>query len=178
MTSLNAIFVIKFLEITHNIAYYDRMNSQKLDHIDRLILRALQQDSSISQRDLADLVGVSQNACWRRLQNLNKQGVVNGSVAKIDRKKLGLDLVVFVMVRTRKHSTEWLKLFRHAVLNTPEIADVFRIAGDYDYMLKVVTTDMASYDAVYQRLIEQIELEAVTSYFAMESIAENRPLAI
>lgn len=154
------------------------MNSQKLDQIDRLIIRALQQDSSIPQRDLAELVGVSQNACWRRLQNLNKQGIVNGSVAKIDRNTLGLDLVVFVMVRTRKHSTEWLKEFRQAVLNSPEISDVFRIAGDYDYMLKVVTKNMASYDAVYQRLIEKVELEAVTSYFAMETIAENRPLAI
>lgn len=154
------------------------MKEQKIDQIDRLILRALQLDSSMSQRDLAEHVGISQNACWRRLQNLNKTGVVTGSVAKIDRRALGLDLVVFVMVRTRKHSTEWLKEFRNAVLTTPEIADVFRIAGDYDYMLKVVTKDMATYDAVYQRLIERIELEAVTSYFAMESIAENRPFSI
>lgn len=154
------------------------MSSQKLDQIDRHLLRALQQDSSLSQRDLADLVGLSQNACWRRLQALSKNGFVTGSVAKIDRQKLGLDLVVFVMVRTRKHSKEWLNDFRNAVLNIPEIADFFRIAGDYDYMLKVVTKDMASYDAVYQHLIEKIELEAVTSYFSMESIAENRPFAI
>jgi Lrp/AsnC family transcriptional regulator len=154
------------------------MKTEKLDHIDRRILKALQQDSSLSQRDLAELVGLSQNACWRRLQTLNKQGVITGSVAKIDRKKLGLDLVVFVMIKTRKHSAQWLTSFRSAVLNTPEIVDVFRIAGDYDYMLKVVTNDMESYDAVYQRLIAQIELEAVTSYFAMESIAENRPFVI
>ncbi len=154
------------------------MKSDSLDQIDRHIIRALQQDSSIPQRELADLVGLSQNACWRRLQALNKRGILQGSVARIDRRKLGLDLVVFVLVRTPRHSTDWLTSFRRAVLNTPEIVDVFRIAGDYDYMFKVITRDMTSYDAVYQRLIAQIELDAVTSYFAMECIAEDRPLVI
>lgn len=149
-----------------------------VDQIDRLILRELQQDATLSQRELADRVGLSQNACWRRLKALNEEGVLIGSTARIAREKLGLSLVVFVMLRTRHHSAEWLQAFRRHVLTIPEVVDFHRIGGDYDYQLKVVTEDMASYDKVYQRLIEKVELDSVTSYFAMEAIAEGRPLPL
>lgn len=148
------------------------------DHIDRALLAELQRDATLSQRELADRVGLSQNACWRRLKNLQDSGLLRGSAARIDREKLGLSLVVFVMLRTRHHSAEWLQTFRRHVLTIPEVIDFHRIGGDYDYQLKVVTRDMASYDKVYQRLIEKVELDSVTSYFAMEAIAENRPLPL
>lgn len=148
------------------------------DQIDKALLTELQKDASLSQRDLAERVGLSQNACWRRLRALNASGLLCGSRARIDRHKLGLDLVVFVMLRTRHHSQEWLQTFRRHVLTIPEVVDFHRIGGDYDYLLKVVTEDMASYDLVYQRLIEKVELDSVTSYFAMEAIAENRPFPL
>ncbi len=97
---------------------------------------------------------------------------------RLDRAQLGLDLVVFVMLRTRHHSAEWLTTFRRHVLTIPEVVDFHRIGGDYDYQLKVVTQDMGSYDQVYQRLISGVELDSVTSYFAMETIAEARPLPL
>jgi len=149
-----------------------------LDHIDRKIIAALQTDAALSQRDLADRVGLSQNACWRRLKALRASGIIKGTTIRLDREKLGLGLVVFVMVRTRHHSADWLKTFRRHVSNLPEVVDFFRIGGDYDYMLNVVTHDMASYDSVYQRLIERVELDSVTSYFAMEAIEEQRPIAL
>jgi len=149
-----------------------------LDHFDLALLRALQQDASLSQRELAERIGLSQNACWRRLQKLTAAGVLLGSRARICREKLGLDLVVFVMLRTRHHSADWLRRFRRHIMTIPEVVDFHRIGGDYDYMLKVVTQDMASYDRVYQRLIEGVELDSVTSYFAMEAIAEERPLPV
>ncbi|WP_089234332.1 Lrp/AsnC family transcriptional regulator [Tropicimonas sediminicola] len=152
--------------------------SDTIDQIDRAILRALQRDSSISQRELADTVGMSQNACWRRLKALNERGILKGSTARLDRRKLGLGLVVFVMLRTRHHSAQWLEDFRRHVQTIPEVVDFFRIGGDYDYLLKVVTESMDSYDAVYQRLISRVELDSVTSYFAMEAIAEQRPLPL
>ena len=80
----------------------------ELDTIDRSILRALQRDSSLSQRDLADEVGLSQNACWRRLRNLRDLGMITGQTARLDAGKLGLTLTVFVLLRTRHHSREWL----------------------------------------------------------------------
>jgi Lrp/AsnC family transcriptional regulator len=154
------------------------MRSQKLDHIDRRILLELQKDASLSQRDLADRVGLSQNTCWRRLRALEDAGIIRGRTVWLDRGKLGLGLVVFVMVKTRHHSAAWLQTFRQHVSSIPEVVDFFRIAGDYDYMLRVVTTGMASYDLIYQRLIQKVELESVTSYFAMEAIEEHRPLPI
>jgi Lrp/AsnC family transcriptional regulator len=146
--------------------------------MDLQILRALQRDASLSQRELADEVGLSQNACWRRLKSLNDRNILQGSTMRLDRAQLGLDLVVFVMLRTRHHSAEWLTTFRRHVMTIPEVVDFHRIGGDYDYQLKVVTQDMGSYDQVYQRLISGVELDSVTSYFAMETIAEARPLPL
>ncbi|MCL6284735.1 Lrp/AsnC family transcriptional regulator [Ruegeria sp. 2012CJ41-6] len=152
--------------------------SDKIDHIDLKLLREMQLDASLSQRDLAERVGLSQNACWRRLKALTEAGVLQGSCARVAREKLGLKLVVFVMLRTRHHSADWLQAFRRHVLTIPEVVDFHRIGGDYDYQLKVVTQDMTSFDKVYQRLIEKVELDSVTSYFAMEAIAEGRPLPL
>lgn len=157
---------------------FDNKNGDTVDHIDKRMLSALQQDGSLSQRELAERVGLSQNACWRRLKQLTDSGVLQGTTARIDRRKMGLDLVVFVMLRTRHHSAEWLATFRRHVLTIPEVVDFHRISGDYDYQLKVVTEDMASYDRVYQRLIAGVELDSVSSYFAMEALAEGRPLPL
>lgn len=148
------------------------------DQIDRRILNELQREAGLSQRALAERVGLSQNACWRRLKALERRGVLRGARARVDREALGLDLVVFVMIRTRHHSADWLREFRRHVLTIPEVVDFHRIGGDYDYLLKVVTENMASFDRVYQRLIEGVELDSVTSYFAMEAIAEDRPLPL
>jgi Lrp/AsnC family transcriptional regulator len=154
------------------------MKEQKVDHFDARILRELQIDATRSQRDLADRVGLSQNACWRRLKALDAAGIIKGRTVWLDRQALGLSLAVFVMIKTRHHSAAWLRTFSTHVSAIPEVIDFFRIGGDYDYMLKIVTTDMASYDNVYQRLIAAVELESVTSYFAMEAIEEQRPLPL
>ncbi|SLN27201.1 Leucine-responsive regulatory protein [Pseudoruegeria aquimaris] len=154
------------------------MTEKPLDQIDFRILAELQKDATLSQRDLAERVGMSQNACWRRLNALNARGVLKGARARIDRRQTGLGLVVFVMIRTRHHSADWLKTFRRHVLTIPEVIDFHRISGDYDYLLKVVTESMDSYDGVYQRLIDGVELDSVTSFFAMEAIAEERPLPL
>lgn len=157
-------------------------DSTKLSHIpdqmDREILRALQSDPSLSQRALADRVGMSQNACWRRLQAMRNAGIVDGQALRLDPVKLGLGLTVFVMIRTRHHSGDWLKLFRRTVTAIPNVIDFYRIAGDYDYMLKVVAEDMNDFDRVYQRLIDRLDLDAVTSYITMEKIADQRDLPL
>ena len=148
------------------------------DQFDTAILRELQRDGSLSQRQLAEHVHLSANACWHRVQALKKRGIITGQRTQLDRQKLDLGLVVFVMVRTRHHSVEWLAQFRQHVSSIPQVIDFFRIGGDYDYLLKVATRDMASYDAIYQQLISAVELDSVTSYFAMEAIEEQRPLPV
>ena len=152
------------------------MNTKNLDSIDKSILRALQHDASLSQRDLAEKVGLSQNSCWRRLTRLRESGVIAGQTVRLDMKAIGLGLTVFVMVRTRHHSADWLDRFRKSVLAIDNVIDFFRIAGDYDYMIKIVAQDMNDFDRIYQKLIQKTELESVTSYIAMEAIADGRNL--
>ncbi len=152
--------------------------SSLIDHFNQKILSILQRDSTISQREIAEQVHLSPNACWNRLQNLKKEGVILGQTVRLDREKLGLGLVVFVMIKTKHHSGDWLQMFRQHVADIPEVVDFFRIGGEYDYLLKVVTKDMTTYDGVYQRLIKGVELDSVTSNFAMESIVEQRPLPV
>lgn len=150
----------------------------KLDEIDFKILAELQRDSAQSQRALSERVGMSQNACWRRLKSLEASGVIRNRTVVLDRAQLGVGLIVFVMVKTRHHSANWLQHFRRQVSAIPEVIDFFRIGGEYDYLLKIATRDMASYDRVYKRLIEGVELETVTSYFSMEAIEEQRPIQL
>lgn len=150
----------------------------KLDQTDRSILRALQADPTLSQRALAEQIGLSQNACWRRLQAMRAAGVTSGQSLRLDPGKVGLGLTVLVMIRTRHHSGEWLKLFRRTVSAIPNVIDFYRIAGDYDYMLKVVAEDISDFDLVYQRLIDKLDLDSVTSYITMEKIADQRDLPL
>ena len=152
--------------------------THKMDNIDRSILRALQKNAGLSQRELADRVGLSQNACWRRLNILRENGLLGSHTLRLDPARLGLGLTVFVMVRTRHHSREWLEQFHQVVTAIPNVIDFYRVAGDYDYMLKIITQDMAAFDDVYRGLISRVELDTVTSYMAMETIAANRDLPV
>lgn len=151
-------------------------NRAKIDTFDMKILTAMQIDASLSQRDLAEKVGLSQNACWRRLQRLNSLGLIRGAHSNIDLRALGLDLTVFVMIRTRHHSKEWSEQFRAHVERLPEVIDFYRIGGDWDYLIRVVTKGMSGYDAFYQKLITNFDLSTVTGFFSMEAIINNRPV--
>lgn len=151
---------------------------EKTDEIDRRILNVIQVDAALSQRDIADRVGLSQNALWRRLKRLDEAGFIQGARTRLNAAQLGLDLTVFVMVRTRNHSVEWAEGFRKHVARIPEVQELHRIGGDWDYMLKVVTRGMAGYDAVYRRITTGIELDTVTGMFSMEAMLEDRPLNV
>ena len=119
-------------------------------------------------------MGLSQNACWRRLQRLNASAVIRGTTTSIDLTALGLDLTVFVTVRTRHHSKEWADKFRAHVERLPEVTDFYRIGGDWDYLIKVTTRGMSGYDTFYQKLITNFDLATVTGFFSMEAILQNR----
>ncbi len=121
---------------------------------------------------------MSQNACWRRLRALHESGLIKGHTIRLDAQAVGLGLTVFVMIRTRHHSRDWLLTFRKEVSAIANVIDFYRIAGEYDYMLKVMAEDMNDFDRVYQRLIENVELEAVTSHITMEAIVNNRDLPV
>lgn len=141
-----------------------------MDAIDRRILEALQEDADISIAQLAERAGLSQTPCWKRVQRLEATGVIQRRVALLSPERVGLGLTVFVQIETADHSPEWLDRFAATVSALPEVMELYRMAGDVDYMMRVVVTDMASYDTFYRRLIEAIPLKNVTSRFAMERV--------
>jgi Lrp/AsnC family transcriptional regulator len=141
-----------------------------LDAIDRKILACLQEDATISIADLAVRAGVSSSPCWRRVQRLEREGVIRGRVALLDAEKMRVGVTVFVSVRTSHHSTEWSERFCRAVSPISEVVELHRMSGSVDYLLRVVVPDIAAYDAVYKQLIAICELADVSSSFSMERI--------
>jgi Lrp/AsnC family transcriptional regulator len=149
-----------------------------MDAIDRKILAVLQDDASLSVADIGNKVGLSSTPCWKRIQRLEADGVILKRVALVDQDRIGLGISVFVSVETGDHSQEWLERFAKTVGAMPEVMEFYRMAGDVDYMLRVVVPDMAGYDAFYKRLIAAVPLKNVTSRFAMEKIKSTTALPI
>ncbi len=141
-----------------------------MDRIDRKILALLQENSDIALAELSDKVGLSQTPCWKRIQKLQQSGVIIRKVALVAPERIGLGLTVFVSIETADHSGPWLQDFATGVSAMPEVMELYRMAGDVDYMLRVVVADMAAYDSFYKRLISTFPLKNVTSRFAMERI--------
>jgi Lrp/AsnC family transcriptional regulator len=141
-----------------------------IDAIDKRLLEALQRDSSQSLDVLAEDIGLSRNACWRRVQRLETEGYVKGRVALVDPAKLNLALTVFIVVRTSRHATDATEALRKAVEEIPEITGAFRTAGEIDYILQARLPDVAAYDRLYKKLTAKLELSDVSASFVMEEI--------
>ena len=149
-----------------------------MDAIDRKILAVLQEDAALSVAEIGNRVGLSSTPCWKRIQRLEAEGVIQKRVALVDQDKVGLGVSVFVSIETGDHSQGWLGNFAEIVGAMPEVMEFYRMAGDVDYMLRVVVPDIAGYDAFYKRLIAAVPLKNVTSRFAMEKIKSTTALPI
>lgn len=142
-----------------------------LDKIDRKLLNLLQQDCTLSLQALADEVNLTSTPCWKRLKRLEDDGYIRNKVALLDAEKLGLDLTAFVLIKTQCHSSEWYQVFVDQVSEMPEVMAFYRMAGEYDYLMRVQVTDMKSFDNFYKRLVNGVAgLSDVTSSFSMEEI--------
>ena len=150
----------------------------KIDHIDTKILQHLQRDATLGLEDLGDSVGLSRNACWRRIKNLEDAGFIKSRVAILDAEKLDVGLSVFISVRTNKHDPDWLNQFATATRSMPEILGAYRMSGDLDYLIRAQVADMAAYDRLYQRLIQKVTLADVSASFVMEEIKETTALPL
>ena len=149
-----------------------------MDKIDIKILATLQEDANIPISELAERVGLSKTPCWKRVQKLEGDGVIRRRVALLDPDKLNVGVSVFVTVRTREHTLDWIETFAAAVSKIPEVVEFYRMSGDIDYMLRIVVPDIAGYDAVYKRLIATVNLYDVSSSFAMERIKYTTALPL
>lgn len=149
-----------------------------IDTLDRRLLIALQRDAAQSLDALGAEVGLSRNACWRRIRVLEDAGVITKRVALVDPAKVGLGLTVFMQIRTNAHAPDWLKKFSAATNIIPEIQGVYRMSGDLDYLIRAQVADMAGYDKLYQRLISLVALSDVSASFVMEEIKETSELPL
>ena len=149
-----------------------------MDAIDRKILAVVQEDASLSVAEIGSRVGLSSTPCWKRIQRLEAEGVITKRVALVDPAKIGLGITVFVSIETGDHSQDWLTRFAELVGAMPEVMEFYRMAGDVDYMLRVVVPDIAGYDTFYKKLIGTVPLKNVTSRFAMEKIKSTTELPI
>ena len=149
-----------------------------MDQTDLRILRILQEDSSLSVANVAKKVGLSASPCWKRIKRMQDEGIIKYQISVLDAERLGFGLTVFINIKTGEHSTNWLKEFSATVTAMPEVMELHRIAGDVDYMLKVIVPDMAAFDAFYKGLIGTAALTEVSSYFTMETIKETTALPI
>jgi Lrp/AsnC family transcriptional regulator len=152
--------------------------NQNLDQIDRRILNFLQIDASVTIDFLAEKVHLSRNACWRRVKQMETQGVIIGRVALVDPEKVGLGLSVVVLIKTANHDARWRATFEKAVNLMPQIQSAQRMTGELDYMLRVRVANVKAYDAFYQDLISRVEISDVSASFVMQDIKDSTALAV
>ncbi|MFM2300301.1 MAG: hypothetical protein RLZZ84_37 [Pseudomonadota bacterium] len=149
----------------------------QIDSIDWAILGVLQADASLPVHEVGERVGLSSNACWRRIRRLEDAGVIARRVALLDADKLGLATTVFVAIRTNRHDPQWLEAFSRGIAGLDEVIECHRMAGDVDYLLKLVVRDIAHYDRIYRKLIAAVpDLTDVSSTFSMERMKATTAL--
>ena len=149
-----------------------------MDDFDYLILHELQEDASLAVAVVAERVGLSPTPCWRRIQKLEANGVIRARVALLDAAQLDLGLTVFVHLRIARHGTDWLDQFTSGIMAMEEVLEVNRLAGNWDYLLRVLVADMPAYDEFYKRLIEIDGLNDVSSSFSMQQIKYTTALPL
>ena len=150
-----------------------------MDKTDRKILRELQIDATLSLADLAERVSLSPTPCWKRIKRLENDGYITSRVTLVNPEKVGLNVSVFVHIKTQHHNSEWLKSFAEKVYQYPEVAECYRMSGEYDYLLRVVVKDIHSFDLFYKTLVNSVDgLTDVTSSFSMEQMKYTTALPL
>ena len=146
-----------------------------LDRINRRILQSLENDGRLSNAELASRVGLSPSACLRRVQELEKTGVIRGYRAVIDKDAVGRSFTVIVAIALSDHQIESQRIFEQAVLSAPEVRECHNIAGNYEYMLRVEVEDLEAYKRFHSDVLGVIPpVKGITSFISMETVKDAR----
>lgn len=150
-----------------------------MDSTDRAILNLLQQDATLPLTEIAERVNLSTTPCWKRIKRLEDNGVIKSRVALVDGAKVQLGVSVFMHIKTQHHEMEWLEQFSAAVERFDEVVECYRMAGEWDYLLRVVVENIEAFDVFYKKLLSQVSgLSDVTSSFSMEEIKYTTRLPV
>ena len=146
-----------------------------LDAIDRNLLRILSSDGRISNIDLAGKVALSASACLRRVQELERKGVISGYRAVINPAALGVGFVAYIMVGLSRHRKEDQRAFEEAIAQASEVRECHNITGTVEYLLRVEARDLAAYKYFHTEVLGTVpEVASITSYIVMESLKDER----
>jgi Lrp/AsnC family transcriptional regulator len=149
----------------------------RLDRQERAMLDLLQQDANLSVANLAEQVGLSKSACWRRLQQLTDMGLITQKVTLLNQELLNLQLTVYITVRTERFNEQWAEQFKFLIDDVAELLEVHRMTGDRDYLLKAVVPDMKGYDRLFKSL-SKAGLNDIHSSFVMETMKQTTALPL
>lgn len=150
-----------------------------IDKTDLRILRFLQQEGRASNQALAEKVGISSAACWRRVKALEDAGIIDRYAALLSRPRLGLNLCAFVHVTLARHVQESTSPFEEAILERPEVLGCFVTTGDADFILYVVTADIASFDTFLEEFLFSLpQIGQVRSNIALRELKSDTALPL
>ena len=142
----------------------------RLDAVDRKILSELQKDASRSLDEIAQTIGTSKTPVWNRIKKLRAAGVIKRTTVELDAEALGFEACFFVLIRTSEHEADWQGRFLTALKERPEVLEAHRLAGEIDYILKVLVPNAKAYDTFYQALIADVRVFNVTALLSMEEL--------
>ena len=155
------------------------MQSIQLDHTDRRILELLQTEPGVNASEIGERIGLSQSAVWRRIQSLREEGVIKEQPVKLDRQKVGLNTMVFAHVKLTSHGRSNLAEFSEAVSKYPEVLDCYVLLGNVDFLLRIVTEDIKSYEQFFFEKLSQLPgIQEINSSIALSEIKHSTVLPI
>ena len=155
------------------------MPSVKLDAIDKKIIRLLQADGKITVGELSEKVGLSPSPCARRVRLLEEAGIIKGYAALIDQSKVGLPISAFASIKLERQSEENLDRFGEAVSGWSEVVDCYLMTGQRDYLMRIVTSDLESYERFLKDKLTRLEgVASIETSFALVQIKRSEALPI
>lgn len=149
------------------------------DRVDAAILRALQADGTLSQSRLAEMVGASAASCWRRVRALEERGILGPTVRLVDADALGLSVNALCYVRLKNHLPETSRAFESFLETAPSIVECYAVSGDWDYLMRVVAADIASYERVLRtEILANAAVATASSNFALSTRKRTTALPV
>lgn len=145
-----------------------------LDDSDRRILKALQERSDLTLRELGEVTGLSHSPCWRRLQRLQAAGAISAKRFVVDPEAIGFEILVFCFVKISHHQRDRLKAFEDAVAKVPEVMQCYSLSGEYDYVLQVIATSVREYEAtVKNAIVELPNVQSINTSFTLKRVKNS-----
>jgi Lrp/AsnC family transcriptional regulator len=155
------------------------MSKTTIDPVDKEIIRLLQQDAELSAAAVGEKIGLSQSPCWRRIQRLREEGLIQGQLMRFDRKKLGFDVLVFAQVKLTAHGRSKVPEFAETIRQFPEVQECHLLLGNIDFLLRIVARDIEEYERFFfEKLSHLAEIQEVHSNIVLSEIKYTTELPI